>query len=155
MQPEALFSLFSTLAMIGWVILIALPRRWSWLNGVPALWIPLALSTGYSLLIGLYFFQAEGGFDTLQNVQRLFTNPMAALAGWVHYLAFDLLIGCWIARKADKLHISRLIQAPILLATFMFGPLGYLLFKLLQGINTLGLRKINQSKANQALQPTS
>ncbi len=145
MQPEALFSFFSTLAMIGWLILIILPRRWSWLNTLPALWIPLSLSAGYSLLIGLYFFQAEGGFDTLQNVQQLFTNPMAALAGWVHFLAFDLLIGCWIARTADKLSLSRLIQAPILLATFMFGPFGYLLFKLLQGTNTLSLNKANQS----------
>lgn len=145
MQPEALFSFFSTLAMIGWLILIVLPRRWSWLNTLPALWIPLSLSAGYSLLIGLYFFQAEGGFDTLQNVQQLFTNPMAALAGWVHFLAFDLLIGCWIARTADKLSLSRLIQAPILLATFMFGPFGYLLFKLLQGTNTLSLNKANQS----------
>ncbi len=145
MQPEALFSLFSTVAMVGWLILIMLPRRWPWLNRIPALWIPLGLSLGYSLLIGLYFFQAEGGFDTLENVQRLFAHPMAALAGWVHFLAFDLLIGCWIARSADKLHISRLIQTPILLATFMFGPFGYLLFKLLQSLNTLGLRKTSQS----------
>ena len=141
MQPEILFSLFSTAAMVGWLILIILPRRWSWLNQIPSLWIPLGLSLGYSLLIGLYFFQAEGGFDTLANVQLLFTNPMATLAGWVHYLAFDLFIGCWIARKADELHISRLIQAPILLATFMFGPFGYLLFMLLKGINTFGLNK--------------
>lgn len=147
MQAEALFSLFSTLAMVGWLILILFPRRWSWLNQFPALWIPLFLSLGYSLLIGLYFFQAEGGFDTLQNVQRLFTSPMAALAGWVHYLAFDLLLGCWIARKADGLHISRLIQAPVLLATFMFGPLGYLLFMLLKAMNTFGLTGVKFPEA--------
>ena len=140
MHAETLFSLFSTLAMVGWFILMLLPRRWPWLNHVPALWIPLALALGYSVLVGLYFFQADGGFDSLQNVQRLFTYPMAALAGWVHYLAFDLLLGCWIARKADAINISRLIQAPILLATFMFGPLGYLLFMVLKGMNTLGLK---------------
>ena len=145
MQPEVLFSLFSTVAMVGWLILIILPRRWSWLNQIPALWIPLGLSLGYSLLIGLYFFQAEGGFDTLANVQLLFTNPMATLAGWVHYLAFDLFVGGWIAKKADELHISRLIQAPILLTTFMFGPLGYLLFMLLKGSNTLGLKQAKKS----------
>jgi len=145
MQPEILFSLFSTVAMVGWLILIILPRRWSWLNQIPALWIPLGLSLGYSLLIGLYFFQAEGGFDTLANVQLLFTNPMATLAGWVHYLAFDLFVGGWIAKKADELHISRLIQAPILLATFMFGPLGYLLFMLLKGSNNLGLKQAKKS----------
>ena len=142
MQPENLFSLFSTLAILGWLILIILPRRWPWLNQIPALWIPLGLSLGYSLLIGLYFFHAEGGFDTLANVQRLFTNPMTTLAGWVHYLAFDLIIGCWIARKADGLNISRLIQMPILLATFMFGPFGYLLFMMIKSTNRFGLKKI-------------
>ena len=154
MQPEMLFSAFSTLAMLGWLILIVFPRRWPWLNLIPALVIPLALSLGYSVIIGLFFFQTEGGFDTLSNVQLLFTSPMAALAGWVHFLAFDLLIGCWIARSADKLHISRLIQAPILLAAFMFGPFGYLLFMLLKGINSLGLRKANTLKANQSLEAT-
>ena len=148
MQPEILFSLFSMVAMLGWLILILLPRRWAWLNQMPALWIPLGLSLGYSLLIGLYFFQAEGGFDTLANVQRLFTHPMAVLAGWVHYLAFDLLLGCWIARKADALGISRLIQAPILLATFMFGPLGFLLFMLLKGMNNAGLKKTKSTQFN-------
>ena len=81
----------------------------------------------------------------MANVQLLFTSPMAALAGWVHYLAFDLFVGCWIARKSDELNISRLIQAPILLATFMFGPFGYLLFMLLKGANILGLNKAKKS----------
>ena len=49
------------------------------------------------------------------------------LAGWLHYLAFDLLIGIDIARRSDRLGLSRLLQAPLLLTTFMFGPLGYLL----------------------------
>lgn len=145
MHPEALFSLFSTLAMLGWLILIFFPRHWTWLNRFPALWIPLFLSLGYSLLIGLHFFQAEGGFDTLANVQQLFTHPMAALAGWVHYLAFDLLIGSLIARKADQLRISRLIQAPILLATFMFGPLGYLLFTLLRSSTLFGQKTLKKA----------
>lgn len=145
MQPEMLFSVFSTLAMIGWFILLILPRRWRWLHLVPAVCIPGCLSSGYSLLIGLHFFYAEGGFDSLQNIQRLFTNPMLTLAGWVHFLAFDLLIGSWIARKADKLFISRLIQTPILLATFIFRPFSYLLFMLLRGTNKLAAKTVGKS----------
>ena len=128
MSFEQLFSSASTLAMLGWVILVFLPRRWVWLNRVPALFIPITLSVLYSFLIARYFFSAEGGFDTLANVQQLFTYPGAALAGWVHYLAFDLFIGGLIAKQADEIGLSRLIQAPILLLTFMFGPFGYLLF---------------------------
>ena len=50
------------------------------------------------------------------------------LAGWVHYLAFDLFIGGWIAVEADKIGLNRIVQAPILLATFMLGPIGLAIF---------------------------
>ncbi len=132
MSFEQLFSSASTLAMLGWVILVFLPRRWISLNRVPALFIPIILSVVYSYLIARYFFSAEGGFDSLANVQQLFTSSGAALAGWVHYLAFDLFIGGLIAKKADEIGLSRLIQAPILLLTFMFGPFGYLLFMMVK-----------------------
>ncbi|MEQ8208002.1 MAG: DUF4281 domain-containing protein, partial [Woeseia sp.] len=58
----------------------------------------------------------------------LFLDDNMLLAGWVHYLAFDLFIGAWIAEKADDIGMSRLVQAPILVATFMFGPIGLALF---------------------------
>lgn len=132
MTLEQLFSSASTLAMFGWVILIFLPRRWEWMNRVPALYIPIILSFLYSYLIARYFFSAEGGFDTLANVQQLFTYPEAALAGWIHYLAFDLFIGGIIAKQADMINLSRFIQVPILLLTFMFGPFGYLLFAIIK-----------------------
>jgi hypothetical protein len=50
------------------------------------------------------------------------------VAGWIHYLAFDLFVGTWIASEADRLGWNRVVQAPILIATFMFGPIGLLLF---------------------------
>lgn len=132
MSFEQLFSSASTLAMLGWVMLIFLPRGWKWINPIPSLIIPLILSLLYSFLIARYFFSAEGGFDSLANVQQLFTYPAAALAGWVHYLAFDLFVGGVIAKRADAIGLSRFIQAPILLLTFMFGPFGYLLFTLIE-----------------------
>ena len=124
MTFEQIFSSASTLAMLGWVILFFLPRRWKWLNIIPALIIPLILSLLYSVLIARYFFSAEGGFDSLKNVQQLFTHPAAALAGWVHYLAFDLFVGSIIAKQADEIGLSRLLQIPILLLAFLFGPYG-------------------------------
>ena len=130
MSFEQLFSSANTLAMMGWVILVFLPRSWKWLNPIPSVFIPLILSVLYSILIARYFFSAQGGFDTLANIQQLFTYPAAALAGWVHYLAFDLFVGGVIAKQADEIGLSRLIQAPILLLTFIFGPFGYLLFTL-------------------------
>ena len=107
MSFEQLFSSANALAALGWVILVFLPRRMKWLNAIPVVVIPLTLSVLYSYLIARYFFSAEGGFDSLASVQQLFTYPAAALAGWVHYLAFDLFVGGIISRRADELGLSR------------------------------------------------
>ena len=100
MTASSLFSAFNMLAMAGWIILalgVALKR--DWLRDVVAgTYIPVAISAAYAILIVFFFAGAEGGFDTLENVQKLFTSPWAALAGWIHYLAFDLFMGARIAR---------------------------------------------------------
>ncbi|MEM1133400.1 MAG: ABA4-like family protein [Pseudomonadota bacterium] len=129
LSPEQLFSMAGTAAMIGWLILIFLPRRWPALLFVPRYLIPFGLSLLYAGLALAYIFTVEGGgFGSLDEVAKLFSKKEVLLAGWVHYLAFDLFIGGWIAVEADKLGLARLIQAPILVATFMLGPLGLALF---------------------------
>lgn len=91
------------------------------------------------LLAGLYGFlllqgkPAEGaGFRTLAQVSRLFASPEVLLAGWVHYLAFDLFTGAWEARDAVRLGLSRWLVAPCLALTFLFGPVGLMLYLLLR-----------------------
>jgi hypothetical protein len=125
---ETWFSAAGSLAMLGWAVLILAPRRWPALNAVPAYVLPALLSGGYAVLILLNFGRGEGGFESLAAVAQLFESPPLLLAGWVHYLAFDLFIGAWIARRADFMGMHRLLQAPILLATFMLGPIGLLVF---------------------------
>jgi hypothetical protein len=78
-----------------------------------------------------------GGFSTLAQVAVLFSSPYALLAGWIHYLAFDLFTGAWQAREAARLGISRWIVLPCLLLTFLLGPLGLALFLVLK----LAMRK--------------
>ena len=128
MDIDQTFSLASSAAGLSWLLLIILPR-WRWLIALLRFGVILALSCLYAVLIFTSFFTVEGGgFGSLGQVQALFSNPSALLAGWVHYLAFDLMIGTWIAERADARGISRLMQAPILAATFMLGPVGYLLY---------------------------
>lgn len=129
MSWETAFSIANAMAGLCWLVLIILPRSWRVLPGLIRLGVPLLLAVTYSALVLAYFFRVEGGFDSLANVRALFTSDPVLLAGWIHYLAFDLLIGTWIADEADRQGDSRLIQAPILVATFMFGPLGWLLFQ--------------------------
>lgn len=130
MTAESLFSIANSFALAGWLVLsFAVLRKHDWLRDqVAGCWWPLALSVLYTALVVLFFSQAEGGFDSLANVKRLFTSDWAALAGWVHYLAFDLFIGSWIAKETIYKGISRLWLVLILPATFLFGPCGLLLF---------------------------
>lgn len=137
MSFEQGFSLASTLAMVGWVVLVLLPRWTILLSGLRFGIIGL-LSVAYVTLIMVYFFRIEGGgFGSISEVRQLFLSDGGLLAGWIHYLAFDLFVGLWIAEKADRTGLSRLIQAPILIATFMFGPLGLLMFYSVRGAQTL------------------
>ena len=92
-----------------------------------------SLSLTYAVIVSVWFSRVEGGgYFTLDAVQLLTTSPQVAVAGWVHYPAFDLFVGLWIAERADAMGIGRLVQAPILLTTFMFGPVGLLLFYAVQ-----------------------
>jgi hypothetical protein len=128
MTLDLLFTLANQSALLSWAALVLLPR-WRWLTEGIRWTVLLALSALYAVLIAVFFFRVEGGgFFSLAQVQILFTSREVALAGWVHYLAFDLFVGLWIARRADDIGLSRIVQAPILVATFMFGPLGFLLF---------------------------
>jgi len=127
MSLEQVFMLVGNLAMLGWAILAFGPRHWPWLNAIPRVVLPLALSGVYAAYILPFFAASGGGYDTLAAVQQLFTIPELLLAGWVHFLAFDLMIGAYLADRLDRLQVRRLAQLPILFCTLMFGPVGVVL----------------------------
>jgi len=133
MSFEQGFSFASTCAMLGWLALTLLPRWPALLSALKFGLIGL-LSVAYAVLIMVYFFRIQGGgFGSITEVRQLFLTDGGLLAGWIHYLAFDLFIGIWIAERADRANISRLLQAPMLVGTFMFGPLGLLMFYITRG----------------------
>lgn len=142
MKAEQIFSIANLLAMLSWVLIIILPR-WRFtakivLNGA----IPLLLSAAYLVLIVLFFGKAEGGFDSLANVMKLFTNEWAVLAGWIHYLAFDLFVGSWEVKDAEANGISHWFVIPCLILTFLLGPIGFLLYSILRFF--LAKKEVNQ-----------
>ena len=75
-----------------------------------------------------FWSRAPGGFGSLAEVMALFTMPEIALAGWIHYLAFDLFVGAWEVRTARREGIAFLLVLPCLVLTFLFGPAGFLAF---------------------------
>lgn len=136
MSADVLFTLANPLALLGWVALALHPLSPRWTT-VAALVPPVLLSVLYAALVLAHWAGADGGFGSLPEVMRLFTQPDIALAGWVHYLAFDLLVGLWIARTARAKGINHLLILPCLVLTFLFGPAGLLAFLIL----SLSLRK--------------
>ena len=132
--PDQILQNGNLLAMVGWVILILGPRQFRAVYWLPKFVIPGLLSVGYAGLLLPNFFASEGGFGSIEEIRLLFASDHLLAAGWLHYLAFDLFVGAWIAKASDEAGISRIIQFPILLATFMFGPIGLLLFILTRTI---------------------
>lgn len=128
MTPEPLFSFASTIVLPGWLLLVFVPR-WKWTaRFICALVIPVVLSLLYLYIILVHWRGSEGGFGSLGQVSDLFQSPWLLLAGWVHYLAFDLFIGAWEVRDAQRERIHHLLVIPCLFLTFMFGPIGLLLY---------------------------
>jgi hypothetical protein len=128
-----IFNLASLLALVAWAALILLPRWPALLSallylGVGLLCLVYTASLG-AVLSGLVPAGNGGAdFTTIEGVRSIFASDVGVTIGWVHYLAFDLFVGLWIARDADAKGISRFIQAPILLMTFMAGPAGLLVW---------------------------
>jgi|688.fasta_scaffold105350_3 hypothetical protein len=140
MSPEALFQVANSMALLGWIALALgplAPRAMGLVGGVA---IPLVLSGGYAVIVLSHWSSGQGGFDSLASVEQLFESRWLLLAGWVHYLAFDLLLGAWQLRTARREGIAHLQLLPCLLATFLFGPAGYLLFQLLRAAHRSGKR---------------
>ncbi len=134
-MTDTLFSLANLLALVMWIALILgrfikpLQKIVDPLAGYVA---PALLAIAYAVIMGMFWGQAEGGgFGSLQAVGALFAKPELLLAGWIHYLAFDLFVGGWIARTASERGLPGFVIAPILILTFLFGPVGYLVFSLL------------------------
>ena len=128
MDVDTIFRLANLTALAGWAVLVASPLAPKWADTISGLLIPLILSVGYMALVLVYWADADGGFSSLSDVMTLFTFREVALAGWIHFLAFDLFVGAWITRVARREHVSHLLVIPCLGLTFMFGPVGFLAF---------------------------
>ena len=129
MTPEQVFSIVNLIATAAWLALVILPGR-RWVTGiVTSTVVPLLFAIVYVGIVVTTFGRTPGGFSTLEGVATLFSNPWALLAGWIHYLAFDLLIGTWEVRDAREHGLSHLLLVPCLVLTFLFGPAGWLLYR--------------------------
>lgn len=132
MDFEQVFSLASLAAMIGWIVLALTPIRRPFMLGL-ARCIGVGLAVAYAVQLGLSWGRSDGGFGSLAEVKRLFSVDGVLLAGWIHYLAFDLWVGAWEVEDAHRRGLNHWLLLPSLFLTFMFGPVGLLSYLVLRG----------------------
>jgi hypothetical protein len=138
MSPQQVFSVVNAVALLAWIMLAVLPRR-PWVTKmITTKLVPSFFAVVYTGIIISVFGRAPGGFSTLAGVGVLFANPWLLLAGWVHYLAFDLLIGSWELEDAAERGIAHWVVVPCLLLTFLFGPAGWLLYRIVRSTRGAG-----------------
>lgn len=130
MTPETVFQIASAVVVPVWLALAVFPRA-MWTQRL-AMMVPATLVVAYAAAITLGW--GRGGFGSLAEVAVLFESPWALLAGWVHYLAFDLLVGAWEARDAGERSVPAWALVPCLALTFLFGPVGWGLYLLVRAV---------------------
>ncbi len=135
---EALFSAGNLTAVVSWALLILVPRRRGIAQVVATVVVPVVLSVAYTALIWGWWSRREGGFGSLAEVRALMQTPELLLAGWLHYLAFDLLVGARVARESQRDGLPHPLVVPILLLTFLFGPIGYLTSRVARAVWRIG-----------------
>jgi hypothetical protein len=141
---QSIFAVTNAIALIGWLLILLAPRR--------PLTMSLVLYAAVGLLCLIYAVlliallgglldpvRASGAAPaslsdySVRGLRAMFASDGAITVGWTHYLALDLFAGLWIARDADGKGVGRVIQAPILIATYMAGPLGLLVWLAVRG----------------------
>jgi len=132
MTADQIFSIANTASVLCWILLAVFPRR-PWVTHVLAgAAMPAIFAAAYLAIVITVFPRADGSFSTLAGVTRLFANPWLLVAGWLHYLAFDLLIGAWEARDSVERGVPRWLLVPCLFLTLMFGPAGWLAYRVVR-----------------------
>lgn len=132
-SPDALFRMANLLAIFGWAALAIAPLaggRAEALRRFSGRALPLLFALLYVVLVVSNW--GPGGFGSLAEVRALFDVPQLLLAGWLHYLAFDLFVGAWISKRAEQLRMPAWLLLPLLGLTFLFGPGGLLGYALLR-----------------------
>jgi hypothetical protein len=136
--------------MASWLPLVFLPRV-RWATSVVPIAMPIVLGVVYVVLVAVALPQSDGSFSSLAGVRALFENPWGLVAGWTHYLAFDLFIGGWEVRDAQQRGIRHIFVVPALVLTFLLGPAGLLLYLAIRSL----VRRVPEGHAGGESPPVS
>jgi hypothetical protein len=143
MTWNAVFGLTNSIAVIAWLLVIAGPRGQKTLALVLYLGVGLLCFSYAAMIVSMHAGWLDAGrlpgtpppnfLDyNIAGLRNLFMSDGGLVMGWTHYLAFDLFVGQWIAKDADNKGFHRLVQVPVLLLTFVMGPVGLLIWLIMR-----------------------
>ncbi len=139
MDVERLYSAYVIVVSVAWLLLIAAPR-WVWTGRIlHRVWMPLAIGL-WILALSLLRSEppAEAGMTSIRAVMLLTNGPDGTLILWTLVMGWDLFAGAWLSRDARRHGIHHAWVIPCLLATYLIGIPGLLLYFVIR----LALRKV-------------
>ena len=121
-----------------WLMLIIIPNSKFTQIFVNSIVLPLILSAAYVYLIYQTILLDESLLDvfklylSLDNLYTVFATETFLLIFWIHFLALNLFLGCWVSRDAIKYNMSRVLVFIPLILIYFTGPLGLVLYWLIR-----------------------
>lgn len=134
-MADLYFQMSNTLALLAWIALVMFPGRRVVSDIACAIVVPAGLAVAYAAIIGWKLVAGgppPGDLMTINGLQAAFADDWVFAAAWTHYLAFDMVVGAWIARDAVRLGIAWPLRTVTLVLTFLAGPVGFLLHVLVR-----------------------
>ena len=142
LSPDGVYTILNLSVLPFWALLALLPFAKITETLVHSVLAPIILGATYAWLLANAIWGAplpEGaGFGTLDALSLTFSSKPALVAGWAHYLVFDLFIGAWQARDAQRVGLHHALLLPCLALTFLVGPVGLLTYLMVRGISGRG-----------------
>ena len=132
MTYKIIFNIYNTGILIFWLLLLVFPKSKLTQKMTDFPWIPLVIAFGYIYFLGTSDSIFSVDFSSLSGLTEMFqnSNPRGVAAGWLHYLAFDFWVGCWILRDSQKKGVKHAFIIFPMLFTFMLGPVGVIIYTL-------------------------
>ena len=127
-----LFDLCNLIILLVWGFILFFPRWRISENLISYPWVPLGIALGYIYFLSITSGTFSADFSSLNGLTEMFqnANPQGVAAGWLHYLAFDFWVGCWMLKNSQEKAVKHPWMILPLLCTFMLGPVGVLIYSL-------------------------
>ncbi len=132
MLYETIFNIFNSGILFFWILLLVFPKKVFTQKLIAFPWVPLVIAFGYVYFLSTTTGTFSADFSSLYGLTEMFQNakPRGVAAGWLHYLAFDFWVGCWMLKNSQEKRVKHVWMIFPLICTFMLGPLGIILYTL-------------------------